>query len=191
MPVAWDRIEAALADAGAAPLEGADERAPIARLHLWPNRSLSRRGFVFFVGVTAACFLVPLLPLVGTTALWAILPFLLIALALVWLCLRASYAGDDEVLSLWPDRMELVHRCADGRRLTWEANPYWVTVHMHPEDGPVENYLTLRGGLREVELGAFLSGDERAWLHREVERLLQRLRATPSMGSPAGQAPRF
>ena len=48
-----------------------------------------------------------------------------------------------------------------GKRQDWEANPYWLRVTLHETDGPVPNYLTLKGDGREVELGAFLSEDER------------------------------
>jgi len=51
----------------------------------------------------------------------------------------------------------------------WQANRYWVTVHLHPKGGPVENYITLRGGDREVELGAFLDAEERANLYNELK----------------------
>jgi len=47
---------------------------------------------------------------------------------------------------------------------------------LHPTAGPVPNYLTLQGGPREVELGAFLSEDERVALKAEVQVALTRLR---------------
>jgi uncharacterized membrane protein len=39
---------------------------------------------------------------------------------------------------------------------------------MHEAGGPVEHYLTLKGAGREVEIGAFLSEDERKALHGEL-----------------------
>ena len=47
---------------------------------------------------------------------------------------------------------------------------------LHPTAGPVPNYLTLQGGPREVELGAFLSEEERLALRDEVQAALVRLR---------------
>ena len=38
----------------------------------------------------------------------------------------------------------------------------------------VENYVTLKGGGREVEIGAFLSPEERLVLHDELEAQLRR-----------------
>jgi len=57
--------------------------------------------------------------------------------------------------------------------LDWEANPYWVRVALHAKGGPVPNYLTLSGGGREVELGAFLSPPERVELKSLLERELR------------------
>jgi uncharacterized membrane protein len=58
----------------------------------------------------------------------------------------------------------------------WQANPYWVSVKLTEKGGPVENYLTLAGGGREVELGAFLSPEERAVLHDDLTRALRHVR---------------
>lgn len=39
---------------------------------------------------------------------------------------------------------------------------------LHVKDGPVPNYVTLKGNSREVEIGAFLSEEERKQLHRDL-----------------------
>ncbi len=41
-------------------------------------------------------------------------------------------------------------------------------MDLHPEGGPVENYVTLTGGGREVEIGAFLSEEERLSLFEDL-----------------------
>jgi uncharacterized membrane protein len=149
-----------------------------ARLHLWPHRSLSRGGFVGFIAVTSALIAVPLVGLVGSPVLWGLLPFLVAAVAAVWLALRRSYADAQvaEALTLAPARLHLVREGPRGRRQEWEANPHWVRVTLHETGGPVPNYLTLRGANREVEIGAFLSEEERVALRRELEARLAGLR---------------
>lgn len=151
---------------------------PYARLRLWPHKSLTPGGFVWFIGLTGALILLPLIAVVGSPVLWGILPFMLGALAAIWWALKASWSSKDmlEELTVWSDRMHLCHCKARGTPLEWSANPHWVTVSLHPSGGPVENYLTLRGGGREVELGAFLSPEERAGLYHELRGLITHLR---------------
>jgi uncharacterized membrane protein len=143
---------------------------PTARVHLWPYRSLSRRGFVLFIGTTAALIALPLLSLVGQSALWVLLPFLMLAVGGIWWALERSFRDAEiiEDLTLTPGMITLTRHGPRGRRQEWEANPHWVQVILHPKGGPVPNYLTLRGGPREVELGAFLSEEERLALKIEV-----------------------
>lgn len=146
------------------------------RLHLWPHRSLSQRGFVGFVGLTAALIAVPLLPNLGSPVLWALLPFLLATIWGIWFALRKNGRDRDivEELTLTPDRINLVRHGPKGQRQDWEANPYWLRVTLHETGGPVPNYLTLKGGGREVELGAFLSEEERIALKGEIDAKLHR-----------------
>lgn len=151
------------------PPEGGEDR-----LCLWPHRSLTRRGFVWFIGATATMIAVPLVGLLGTPVLWALLPFVLGAIWAIWFALRKN-GRDREVvedLRLAPDRITLVRHGPKGRRQDWEANPYWVRVTLHQTGGPVPNYLTLKGDGREVELGAFLSEEERIALKDDLERHL-------------------
>lgn len=150
---------------------------PAARLHLWPYRSLPRRGFVWFIGGTAALLLVPLMAVLGSPVLWGLLPFLVLAIIGLWWGLSRSYRDAEivEDLAIWPDRILLTRHGPRGRRQDWEANPYWVDVTLHAQGGPVPNYLTLKGAGREVELGAFLSEEERLALCPEVRDRLRRL----------------
>ncbi|MBE2275460.1 MAG: DUF2244 domain-containing protein [Rhodobacteraceae bacterium] len=147
------------------------------RLHLWPHRSLSPRGFVSFVGGTAALIGVPALALVGSPVLWALLPFLVGAVWAIWFALRKNARDRSilEELTLAPATVHLARHDPQGRR-DWEANTHWVQVDCHPTGGPVPNYLTLRGGSREVEIGAFLTEEERRRLRSDLEAHLTALR---------------
>lgn len=148
------------------------------RLHLWPHRSLSQRGFVWFLGLTAALIAVPLIGILGSPVVWGLLPFLLVTLWSIWFALRKNGRDRDivEDLHLSRDRIRLVRHEPGGRRRDWDANPYWLRVTLHPTGGPVPNYLTLKGEGREVELGAFLSEEERIALQAELSDRLARLR---------------
>lgn len=141
-----------------------------ARLRLWPHRSLPRKGFAAFILATFALITVPLYPLLGTVVLWALLPFLLLAVAAIWWALEKSYRDADmtEELSIDPDQTHLVRTNPGGARQEWDCLSYWARAHMHPTGGPVAHYITLRGSDREVEIGAFLSEDERKALYGEI-----------------------
>jgi uncharacterized membrane protein len=102
----------------------------------------------------------------------------MLAVAAIWWALQRSNRDRDitEDLTIWPDRMTLMRQGPYGKRADWQANTYWVTPILHPTGGPVPNYVTLRGGDREVELGAFLSEEERIALHGEVKGILNDLK---------------
>lgn len=143
-------------------------------LHLWPHKSLPPEGFVTLISITGLLFLLPLFAVLGTNVLWGLLPFILAALAGLWWAIRRNNRDRDivEILTLSPKCLRLIHRDPAGQDRTWEANPYWVRVNCEIRGGPVDSYLTLQGGPRPVEIGAFLSEKERLSLKVDLERAL-------------------
>lgn len=147
-------------------------------LRAWPYRSLPRKGFVLVIGFAALMLLVPLLPVLGSPVLWGLLPFFVLAVWGLWAGLMRSYRDADltEELRLTRDSMDLHRRTPRHPPQHWQANPYWVQVRLHATGGPVPDYLTLKGGDREVELGAFLSPEERVALAADLNARLAALR---------------
>lgn len=145
-------------------------------LTLWPHRSLEPRGFVLFFAITAGFFTFPLLAVLGTVTLWYILPPILLTVTLMWLMLKRNYRDGEllEVLTIARDQMQLVRHNPRSADQSWQANPYWVTISMHEKGGPVANYVTLTGAGREVEIGAFLSPEERVTLYNDLQGRLSR-----------------
>ena len=160
----------------------APQGSPRWTLSLWPHRSLPPHGFAVFIGVTFLMLLLPLFAVLGSPVLWGLLPFVLGALALTWHFLRRSYAAGAlrEDLTLDPDSIELVRTNPRGQAQCWRANPYWVRVELHETAGPVENYITLTGAGRSVEIGAFLSPDERASLRDDLQARLAQVLSSHS-----------
>lgn len=144
-------------------------------LTLWPYRSLPRRGFAAMILMAFTLGTIPLYGLLGTVLLWGILPFVLLVVAALWWGLERSYRDGDviEELSRKGDDLHLVHRPARGEAKTWQSNIYWVRVELHPTGGPVEDYVTLNGGGRTVEIGRFLSEDERRLLFDDLTNYLR------------------
>jgi uncharacterized membrane protein len=151
---------------------------PLIVLTLWPHRSLSRRGFRWVLVIAGIGLTVPLVPLWGTPVALGLAPFLLLALLGLYLAIRRSYFDGrlTEELRLWPDLLTVERREPDGRVLRWQANPFWVRPTLL-RGAHVENYLILRGSGREIELGAFLSPEERLALHGDLVAALGRLRS--------------
>ncbi len=145
-------------------------------LHLWPHQSLPPRGFAGFILVTFVLILIPLVPLLGSVILWGLLPFLLLAVGGLWFALERNRRNAQilEVLTLTGDQAHLVRHDPRGKTQEWSCNRYWAVTRMHERDGPVPHYVTLQGGGREVEIGAFLSEDERVALYEELTRALRR-----------------
>lgn len=155
-----------------------DTDSPALHALIWPHKSMTPEGFAWFIGLTALLLALPVLTLIGSVALWVLLPFLAAALAGVWLGLRRNQhdLSLSEELLLSRDQISVIRRDPGQSIRSWQANPYWVKLRLYP-DGKVENYLTLRGSEREIELGAFLSPDERAALFEDLERHLGQMRA--------------
>ena len=112
---------------------------------------------------------------VGSPVLWGLLPFLLAAVASIWWALERSFRDAEivEDLTLTPDQITLIRYGPHGMRAEWQANPHWVKLTLHAKSGPVPDYLTLSGNGREVELGAFLTPEERRDLATELHDRLR------------------
>lgn len=142
------------------------------QLVAWPYRSLPRRGFQWFIGTTAVMLALPLIAVLGSVVLWGLLPFMALTVWGVWAALSRSYRTGEtrEVLTLTGADLHL-RRSDPGRPdREWHANCHWVRAALRR--GPVEDYLTLTDGRREVELGVFLTPEERRDLRDQLTRRL-------------------
>ncbi|MEQ9696118.1 DUF2244 domain-containing protein [Shimia sp. SDUM112013] len=144
-------------------------------LTLWPFRSLPRRGFAAMILMAFTLGTIPLYGLLGSVVLWGILPFILITVGALWYGLERSYQDGDilEELRLEDDTLILTHRPARGHTQSWDCNIYWARAEMHVIGGPVPHYITLAGNGRTVEIGSFLSEDERKVLYGELHDFLK------------------
>jgi uncharacterized membrane protein len=150
------------------------------RLLIWRHRSLTPRGFVWVIGLTASLMTLPLLAVLGSAVMWGLLPFALAALCGLWWAVQRGWKGGGsfEEVVISPALMS-VTRHDPGRPVRqWQGNPYWVRLRLR-RDGPVEDYLTLSDGRREIELGAFLSPEERRGLREDLAAVLADLKEKP------------
>lgn len=150
---------------------------PLMSVTLRPNRSLTPAVGTGLMGLLAAGLTVPLIGLAGTKAAWGMLPFLVAAFGALYIAIRRNQRDGrlTEELNVWDDLITVVRREPRGRVLSWHANPFWVRIRLH-QNARLENYLTLQGNGREIELGAFLSPWERETLYRDLRDVLGRMR---------------
>ena len=148
-------------------------------IEVWPYNSLKPKGFVLFLGSTFVFISLPLFNVLGTTVFWGLLPFLLLAFLGVWFALRQSLNDRQilEQLTLSKEEIALIRQNPTGEHKRWVCSPYWAKLKIYETGGPVANYITLTGNGRDVELGAFLSEDERKTLYEELEQLLYSYKA--------------
>lgn len=127
------------------------------------------------MGISAGFLILPLLSIGGTTVFWGLIPFLLLAYWGIWFAIRRNGRNLilSETLSIWRDEVRVERREANGQVRRWMAEPIQVRIQVH-KDGQIEDYLTLAGSGRIIELGAFLSPEERVSLSDEIERALNR-----------------
>lgn len=149
------------------------ETPPLVSLTLWPHRSLSMGGFRLLMAVAAIGCAIPLFAIIGTNAVWVVGAFVAIDLALLYGLMRLTYRSGRlrETVRLWPDRLEVVRTEPNGRRRRWEANPHWVRVRL-VDTRRIEAYLVLSSAGRDIELGAFLTPDERRALADALQTAL-------------------
>lgn len=150
--------------------------APVWEITLRPHRSLSNRGFSIVIALAACALLLPLLTVLGTLVLWGLLPFAAAALWMLWAAIRANDkdASLTEHLMLWPDLIAVHRSNPRTPDQYWHANPYWISTHLkHTRD--VRDYLTVKGGGREIELGRFLTPGARKVLFEDLNQQLAKL----------------
>ena len=118
---------------------------------------------------------IPMLALLGSASFWGVVPFCLFTLLLLYLSLRKNY-DDGKIIDrllVWADLITVERVEVNKSIKKWEAIPYWSTVNLYKENGPVDKYLTLKGNGREIELGSFLSPEEREKIYSLLKRIIK------------------
>ena len=152
---------------------------PMICLTLWPNRSLSQDNFRIFLGIVGVLIFLPFIPLLMQATTAALLLFPLATFLLLYTAFRKNYQDGKlvEVLKVFPSEISVSRESTNGHTKDWSANPYWTKVKLHNKKGLVENYLTLSGNGREIELGAFLTPEERISIKEKIDEVLSLIRS--------------
>ncbi len=136
---------------------------------LRPNKAMSPAGQQMVAYILLALLLV-LAPAIMATGLWILLLILLSPVAMMVMAfIYHNYKMRlYEEITMTRDRLDLYHVLPNGKVKEFHTDPHWVKIDLQKEGGPVENYLTLRDQNRHVEVGRFLSPEERKTLYGDL-----------------------
>lgn len=146
-------------------------------LNLWPNRSLSKKEFSTTIFYTAVGMIIPVIPFLGDRILFAILPFSMTTLLLLVFLVKMNYKSAElhERITIQSNLITVKRFEPNGTVKTWKSNPYWTKINLYEQSEKVENYLTLSGQGKEIEIGSFLAPGERLELKQKIEIVISNI----------------
>jgi len=151
---------------------------PLLSAVLTPYRSLSPRGIRLVVALTALLAAIPGLVFFFLGA-WPILGFMGLDVLAVWWALSHSFRDGRrfEVITLWPDALEVRQVSARGREARQTFNPFYVRLEVDRDVDDRTTALRLRSRTRALEIGAFLNPDDKASFASALGKALHAARA--------------
>ena len=141
---------------------------------LMPNRSLNSEGTLIVFIILAIGLVIPIIPFLGSEIGITLTLFSGCTFYLFLFFLGKSFQSGQlyEEIKISAEKIEITHKEKNKKKVTWEGNPFWTKVIIEETANKVENYLTIREKGRHIELGAFLSPDERIDLKNEIQNAL-------------------
>ena len=159
---------------------GDSSEAQSIKIRLAPNRSLDSYGTKVTFAVIACGFLLPIIPFIGSPIGTTLTIFSGLTFYLFLTLLQKNFQQGStfEEILISKNKIVVVHQEKNKEQMTWECNPYWTKVHLHITNPKLKNYLTLAGKGKHIELGAFLSPDERLELRDKIQNALAKANST-------------
>ena len=169
------RDEKLMAELNERLMNAREDVVPLLSLTLWPHRSMDKKTFYNIMIVLSGAMMIPVIPFIGKTGLFLVLPFSCVTLLLLFFFIMLNYRAGRlyESIKIWPDLIEVRRFEVNGIDKNWSSNPYWTKVKLYEKNQKVENYLTLSGGGREVEIGSFLAPNERLEVKNKIETIIK------------------
>ena len=154
--------------------------APFVKIRLAPNRSLDSYGTKVVFAIIACGFLLPIIPFIGSPVGTTLTIFSGLTFYIFLTLLQKNFQQGTtfEEILISKNKIVVVHQEKNKAQLSWECNPYWTKVHLDANNPKLKNYLTLAGKGKHIELGAFLSPDERLELRNRIQNALAKANIT-------------
>ncbi len=155
-----------------------DETAPpLFSAELTPHRALGLRGRPYVIGAMLAAGLFPVLLTLARIA-WPLALAVLLAVVILVVLQRRATSPDRrrEQLTLWPDRLHLVQVNASGVATNHSFNPFLVRLIVDRDFDEQTTALHLRSSTGDLEIGAFLDGDDKSSFAKVFGTALKRAR---------------
>jgi uncharacterized membrane protein len=155
---------------------------PAQRIELVPHCSLTVRGaIVFYVGLCGVSFGVA--GLFATQGFWPILPFAGLEMLLLAWALRTSFARRRDFEAIVISECDvLVDHAERGRREQVLFSRHWAQVKLRrPVSRLHPSRLMIESQGRALEVGRFLTEEERRGLAIRLQRLIGRMNDSPSL----------
>lgn len=131
------------------------------RAVLYPHRSLGPRGFLILMTAIGVVSFVAGMVFWWVGA-WPVVGFFGLDAALIYFAFKANYrsARAAEEIELGQNLLTLTRYDSNGRKVSFEFNPYWVRVLLTELTGG-QTRLALTSHGRQIVFGNLLSHDER------------------------------
>ena len=169
-------------------VQGPESCAPFSRIELLPNCSLSVRGAWFFFGTVAAATLTFALYFVAQ-GFWPVLPWAGLELALLGWALWATMRRRrwTQTITVTPDHVEITTRGRRGED-RFVFSRHWAAVTLRRAHGWHPSRLLVESHGKTLEVGGFLTEEERRALHRRLAELIGRKAESPELGTALAAA---
>ena len=136
---------------------------PLFAATLTPHRSLTRRGYRYVIALACVMASIPGIVFFSMGA-WPIVGFLgLDVLAIGWALAASMKSGKQyEVVTLWPDELEVKQVAASGKAEITRFNPFFVKLVIDRDFNERTTALHLRSRETNLTIGAFMNPDDKA-----------------------------
>jgi len=158
------------------------------RIELLPNCSLTVQGALFFFGTVALASLTFAAFFVAQ-GFWPVLPWAGLELGVLGWALWATMRRRrwTQTITVTPDDVEVILRGREGeRRIVFSR--HWAAVTLRRARGWHPSRLVIESHGKGLEIGSFLTEDDRRALHRRLAELIGRKAESPALGSLEGPA---